>query len=240
MPAITAGNAEVQVMQTVASQPSLDVYLTDAAADIATVTEAHDRCVRRSIRTHHGALRYELPVAGDGGGQHHGALRFRRLSHGRHDARDVRRRRLLRPGRLRLPRGAAEQPERDELPQRSAAGGVSGGEHDRRRAVGRRLCRPGRRNAGLFRRGVRIGRGAAAVSGGHARLHGDGSGRPGHGAVHRQRHDDAGRDAHARARPRASAAPRRAPPSTTRDRSVPKVSCRSSMRHRRARRPTCS
>lgn len=36
LPAITAGNAEVQVMQTVASQSSLDVYLTDAAADIAT------------------------------------------------------------------------------------------------------------------------------------------------------------------------------------------------------------
>ena len=37
LPAIAAGNAEVQVMQTVASQPSLDVYLTDAAADITTV-----------------------------------------------------------------------------------------------------------------------------------------------------------------------------------------------------------
>jgi hypothetical protein len=36
LPAITAGDAEVQVMQTVASQSSLDVYLTDAAADIAT------------------------------------------------------------------------------------------------------------------------------------------------------------------------------------------------------------
>jgi len=36
VPAITAGNAEVQVMQTVASQSSLDVYLTDAVADIAT------------------------------------------------------------------------------------------------------------------------------------------------------------------------------------------------------------
>ncbi len=36
VPAITAGNAEVQVMQTVASQSSLDIYLTDAAADIAT------------------------------------------------------------------------------------------------------------------------------------------------------------------------------------------------------------
>jgi DNA-binding winged helix-turn-helix (wHTH) protein len=39
LPAITAGNAEVQVMQTVASQPSLDVYLTDAAADIAQATK---------------------------------------------------------------------------------------------------------------------------------------------------------------------------------------------------------
>src|SRR4029450_5803408 len=36
LPAITAGNAEVQVMQTVGSQSSLDVYLTDAAADIVT------------------------------------------------------------------------------------------------------------------------------------------------------------------------------------------------------------
>lgn len=35
VPDIAAGNAEVQVMQTVANQ-SLDVYLTDAAADIAT------------------------------------------------------------------------------------------------------------------------------------------------------------------------------------------------------------
>jgi hypothetical protein len=39
VPDITAGNAEVQVMQTVASQASLDVYLTDAAADLATSTK---------------------------------------------------------------------------------------------------------------------------------------------------------------------------------------------------------
>lgn len=39
VPDITAGNAEVQVMQTVAGQASLDVYLTDAAADLATSTK---------------------------------------------------------------------------------------------------------------------------------------------------------------------------------------------------------
>ncbi len=36
VPTLTAGNAEVQVMQTVAGQSSLDIYLTDAAADLAT------------------------------------------------------------------------------------------------------------------------------------------------------------------------------------------------------------
>ncbi len=38
-PMIAAGSAEVQVMQSVASQSSLDVYLTDAAADLAASTK---------------------------------------------------------------------------------------------------------------------------------------------------------------------------------------------------------